>query len=95
MGKAVDINALFEKEAFKNIDAEQLQAFKAFASEIEGKSTPEIVALFVQNMQKFSGGQPITNVEREAIIRAIAECLPDADRKKLGNVLKMMETMGI
>lgn len=90
----MDINELLSKDAFKNLDAEQLSTIKTFAESIDGKNPSEIMSLFMRNMQGMTKGMPVKGAERDAIVQTIMESLPESDQKKMRAVVKMMEMLG-
>jgi len=88
---AVDLDALFKKEAFRSLEPEKLEVFREFASQLDGKSGPEIVPMYIRFNKELSKGRPLTRGERTAIIEAIGESLPKADQSKFRNIVKMLD----
>lgn len=89
----VNIDSLFQKDAFRTLDPERRQLFKEFALQLDGKNPTEIIGLYMQYSQRMPKDNPLTKAEQDAIVQAIFEGLPDGDRQKLSGVLKMMEMM--
>lgn len=89
----VNLDSLFQKEAFRKIDPERKQLFREFASQLDGKNPTEIIGLYMQYSQRMPADNPLGKAEQDAIVEAIFESLPDSDRQKLSGVLKMMEMM--
>lgn len=87
---AFDMDALFRKEALSSLGPERMRLFKQFARDIEGKGIPEIAGMYMKLNQQISKEKPLTPAERGAIIDAIRESLPEADRAKFGQILRMM-----
>ena len=87
---AVDLDALFKKEAFSTIDTERLQLFKQFARDIDGKNTPDIVNMFMKLNKTVSKKKPLSPEEGKAITGAIRESLPDVDKQKFDNIIKLL-----
>jgi len=88
---SIDLDELFNKEAFRNIDPERLAIFKKFAREIEGKNIVEVMGLYMKFSQSLPPGQPINDTEKAAIIQAVGESLPASDFGKFQMVVKMLE----
>jgi len=88
---AVDLDALFQKEAFQKLEPEKLAVFKKFAAQLDGKSGPEIMALYMRFSKELSKGRPLTRGEKTAVIEAIGESLPKADQPKFRNIVKMLD----
>ena len=86
----MDIEALFSHEAFRQFDAEQMQLFRQFARDIQGKSAPEVARLYMQVSQRASQIKPITPAQRNSIIEALRSFLPEAERQKLNGLLRML-----
>lgn len=89
----VNIDSLFQKEAFRRVDPERRQLFQEFASQLEGKNPTEIVSLYMQYSQRLPKDKPLSKAEQDAIVETVFESLPDTERQKLSAVLKMMEMM--
>ena len=88
---AVDLDSLFEKEAFKNLEPEKIKVFREFASHLDGKSGPEIMALYMRYSKELSRGRPLTRSEKSAVIEAIGESLPKTDQSKFRGIVKMLD----
>jgi len=88
---AVDLDELFKKEAFRSLEPEKLDVFREFASQLDGKSGPEIMTLYMKFSKELSRGRPLTRSEKTAVIEAIGESLPKVDQSKFRNIVKMLE----
>ena len=88
---AVDLDILFKKEAFSSLEPEKLEIFREFASQLDGKSGPEIMMLYMRYSKELSRGRPLTRGEKAAVIEAIGESLPKADQGKFRNIVRMLE----
>ncbi|MDR2648379.1 MAG: hypothetical protein LBB94_01475 [Clostridiales bacterium] len=88
---AADLNELFKKEAFKNLEPDKLEVFRKFATQLDGKSGPEIMSLYMKFSKELSRGRPLTHGEKLAVIEAIGESLPQTDQAKFKNITKMLE----
>ncbi|MCL2462177.1 MAG: hypothetical protein FWF44_05875 [Defluviitaleaceae bacterium] len=90
---SIDIDALFNKEAFKSIDPERLAIFKQFAREIEGKNIMEVIGVYMKFSQSLPKGKPLTNEEKTAIIQSVGESLPASEQGKFQAVVKILEKL--
>jgi hypothetical protein len=88
---AVDLDTLFEKEAFRNLEPEKVEVFRKFAGQLDGKSGSELMGLYMRFSKELSKGKPLTRVEKAAVIEAIGDSLPKADQVKFKNIVKMLD----
>lgn len=86
----IDTDALFRKEAFASLGQARLQLFRQFACDIENKKGPEIAAMYMRLNQNLSKEKPLTPQERAAITGAIRESLPETDKGKFDQILRML-----
>ncbi|MCL2400590.1 MAG: hypothetical protein FWC91_12705 [Defluviitaleaceae bacterium] len=86
----MDIEALFRKPAFTQLDPAQVQLLKQFARDMQGKSTADIARLYMQVNQKITQIKPISSSQRNAIIETIRNALPEQDRQKVNGFIKMI-----
>ena len=86
----VDLDALFQKEAFRRLEPEKVNVFREFAAQLDGKSGPEILSLYMKFSKELSKGRPMTRDEKTAVIEAIGESLPRAEQPKFRNIVKML-----
>ena len=86
----MDIESLFKHRAFSQLKPEQMQLFRQFARDIQGKGATEVARLYMQLNQKVSAINPLTPAQRNAIIDAIRGFLPESDRSKLNAFIKML-----
>ncbi|MDR1537337.1 MAG: hypothetical protein LBU32_04960 [Clostridiales bacterium] len=88
---AADIDSLFDQDAFSDLEPERLELFRSFAYQIEGKSGPEIISLFMRFHKELSKGRPLDPYEKQAIIEAIGDFLPDSEQAKFRTVVRMLD----
>jgi len=86
----MDVDALFRKPAFTQLEPKQVQVLRQFAQEIPGKSATEVARMYVQLNQKLAEVKPITSTERNAIVEAVREAMPPKDRHKLNSFMKIL-----
>ena len=82
----MDIESLFKHKAFTSLDPSQLLHIRQFAKDIQGKGATEVARLYMQLNQKIS----VTMQQRNDIIDAIRNFLPEKDRQKLNGFIRMM-----
>ena len=86
----INVDELFNKDAFQTIDPERVAIFKEFAREIDGKSTMEIMGIYMKFSKRLPADKPITDDEKAAIVQAIGESVPPEDQGKFQSMLKML-----
>ena len=86
----MDFEALFRNKVFQQLEPAQLQLFRQFANDIKGKGSTEIAKLYMQLNQKVNQIKPITITQKNAIIDAIRNFLPEADRQKFFGFIKIL-----
>ncbi|MCL2420905.1 MAG: hypothetical protein FWD03_03530 [Defluviitaleaceae bacterium] len=86
----MDIERLFSQRAFSQLEPRQLQLIRQFAMEIKGKGATEVARLYMQLNQKVNQINPLSAEQRNAIIEAIRNFLPEGDRGKLNAFLRMV-----
>ena len=86
----IDTRKLFDSPAFTSLGAERLRLVKQFAVDIENKKGPEIAALYMRLNQSLTKIKPLSQAERAAVTEAIHASLPEADRSKFEQILKMV-----
>jgi hypothetical protein len=83
-------DGLFDKPAFTALGPERLHLIKNFARDIENKKGPEIAALYLRLNQSLSKIKPLSKSERSSVAEAIRESLPEENRIKFEQILKMI-----
>ena len=86
----MDIERLFNHQAFSQLDSKQLQLIRQFANDIKGKGATEVARLYMQLNQKVNQIKPLSSDQRNAIVDAIRNFLPEGDRSKLNAFVKMI-----
>jgi hypothetical protein len=86
-----DIEELLSQSAFDGMEPERLELFRDFAYDIEGKSAPEIISIFMRFHKEFSKGRPITRTEKQAMVQAIGASIPPQDQGKFKTILKVVD----
>ena len=87
----VNLDDMFKKEGFRNLEPEKLAVFRELAMQLDGKSGPEILSLYMRYNKELSRGRPLARNEKAAVIEAIGESLPKSDQSKFRNIVKMLE----
>ena len=86
----MDTESLFRNKVFQQLEPTQLQLFRQFANDIKGKGNTEIARLYMQLNQRVNQIKPITQAQKSAIIEAIRNFLPEADRQKFLGFMKIL-----
>jgi len=86
----MDIEALFRHPAFSQLVPGQMQLFRQFARDIQGKGSAEIARLYMQLNQQVNKIAPLSASQRKGIIDAVQSFLPASDRSKLTGFLSML-----
>jgi len=86
----MDIDRLFNHQAFSQLEPRQMQLIRQFAKDITGKGATEVARLYMQLNQKVNQIKPLSSDQRNAIIDAIRGFLPEKDRSKLNAFIKML-----
>lgn len=88
---AIDIDKLFDKGVFKDMDPERQVFFRKLAASIQGKSTMESLSIVMQGMKSMPKGRELTKSEQEAMITAVMESLPADEQAKLKKIFFVLK----
>lgn len=86
----MDIEALFKHPAFSQLLPDQMQLFRQFARDIQGKSSTEIARLYMHLNQQVTKIAPLSASQRKGIVDAVQSFLPASERSKLTGFLGML-----
>lgn len=90
-----NLDELFQKEAFKNMDPQKIEMAKNMAQQMQGKSEMEALQLMMQMAQQMNpSGKRMSQTERAGMIEAMRSILPEQQQQKFDALIKMMEMMG-
>ena len=87
----MDITALLENEAFKDISIEQAALFREFTAKLEGKSGMEALPVIMEYSKKMKQFKKLSKEEETAMLAAFFDALPEKDRGAFKNIVKFME----
>ncbi len=87
----IDFDNLFKQNAFDCIEKEKLELFKQFAQNIKGKNLEEIFFDIVTFFNSIPKDKSLTQAEREAIIKAVIQEIPEHEQKKFANILNIIK----
>lgn len=90
----IDFDELFSKEAFKNIDSERKEAFRSLAQNLEGKNFNESMNIILEFSRQMPKCKEIPPQEQKAMIETLMTSLPEGEKSKFGQILKMISIMG-
>ena len=89
----VDYNKLFEQEAFKAIDSKILDDFKVLISNLNGKSTNEMMLQIMNFYRNMPKGTNLSKEESDALIKTISLNMPKEEREKFLNMLSLISNL--
>lgn len=89
----IDYNKIFSQDAFNSIEKERLQLFKDFIKKLEGKNINETFLDIIAFFNSFPKGKQLTELEKQAIIKAIINSLSKEEQKKVISILELMENI--
>ncbi|MDR2899176.1 MAG: hypothetical protein LBU94_02560 [Clostridiales bacterium] len=82
-----------KSDAFKNIEAEKIQAIRELSTKIQGKSIPEVLSIFNGYSHVFQNGNQISSNEREQMITVLLGVMDKENREKFVSAIKMVNMM--
>lgn len=89
----MDYNKLFEQEAFKAIDRKVLDDFKVLISNLNGKSTNEMMLQIMNFYRNMPKGASLSKEESDALIKTISLNMPKEEREKFLNMLSLISNL--
>ncbi len=89
----MDYNKLFEQEAFKAIDRKVLDNFKVLISNLNGKSTNEMMLQIMNFYRNMPKGTNLSKEESDALIKTISLNMPKEEREKFLNMLSLISNL--
>lgn len=89
----MDYNKLFEQEAFKAIDSKILDDFKVLISNLNGKSTNEMMLQIMNFYRNMPKGTSLSKEEIDALIKTISLNMPKEEREKFLNMLSLISNL--
>ncbi|MBS5794452.1 MAG: hypothetical protein KIC92_06785 [Clostridiales bacterium] len=89
----MDYNKLFEQEAFKAIDRKVLDDFKVLISNLNGKSTNEMMLQIMNFYRNMPKGTSLSKEESDALIKTISLNMPKEEREKFLNMLSLISNL--
>lgn len=85
---------LFDNPVFQSIGKDKLAVLKEMMEVGKGKSPMELMDLMVRYGERLSGGRPLKQEEKQALLLAIQESAEPAERKRIDEVIGMLRSMG-
>ena len=89
----MDYNKVFEQEAFKAIDSKILDDFKVLISNLNGKSTNEMMLQIMNFYRNMPKGTNLSKEESDALIKTISLNMPKEEREKFLNMLSLISNL--
>lgn len=85
---------IFQSEVFKGMDKHKLDLLKSLQEKSKGKSTTEIMELYIKYQAEFSKGKPLTTQEKDAIIEVVKSNMTNEEKEKLSKLILTLKSMG-
>lgn len=89
----MNIDEILKHNAFQALDKEKIELYKELADKLNGKSQMESIGILMEYQKKISSQNPLNKEEKAAVLSALQESMPEENRKKFNQIIKMMETM--
>jgi len=89
--KSIPIDEILQKDAFRNMDPSVKEGLRKLTAQTQGKSTAECVPLLLQFFNQLPKGKSLSSAEQQAMIEAVLESLPDNEKAKFQNLVKMAQ----
>lgn len=86
----MELDKLFKKDAFKNIDKGFMSSLEKLSKDIKGKDFNETLDLIIKFSENMPKNKNISEEEKEAMINAILESLSADERNRFKTVLEML-----
>ena len=84
---------LFDDPIFENLEPHRIHILKKMATDLPGKSVPQILLIIGKNVRSLQKGRDLTHDEQEAMKKVIYESLDDDDKESFDKVSKILEKM--
>ncbi len=86
----MELDKLFQKEAFKNMDRDFMLSLQNLSKDIKGKNFNETLDLIIKFSENMPKNKAISEPEKEAMITAVLESLSDDERNRFKSMLEML-----
>lgn len=88
----MELDKLFEKDAFKNMDKSFLSSLKKLSEDIKGKDFDESLAAIIKFGNNMPKGKKFSESEKTAVINALLESLSGEEMTRFKTVLNMFDS---
>lgn len=88
------INEMLNNDAFKCIEREKLYIMLEISKKINGKTPMEALDVVISYKDKLSGGKPLTEYEKNAIIEVLKQSINEEEKKKFIDTINILKDMG-
>ena len=86
----MELDKLFKKDVFKNIDRGFMSSLEKLSKDIKGKDFNETLDLIIKFSENMPKNKNISEEEKGAMINAVLESLSDDERNRFKTVLEML-----
>jgi len=86
----MELDKLFKKDAFKNMDKNFMLSLQNLSKDLKGKNFNETLDLVIKFTENIPKNKVVSDEEKGAMINAILESLSDEERNRFKNILEML-----
>jgi len=86
----MDVDAILGNPAFRTLEPERAAWLRGLMLRLDGRGTAEAMVVIAEAMKKMPKGRALDRVEQNAMMEAVLEGLPPADRNRFKTILKML-----
>ncbi len=85
---------MLNNDAFKCIEKEKLCVMVEISKKINGKTPMEALDIIISYKDKLSGGRPLSEQEKNAIMEILMENLQGEEKQRFVESVNMLKDMG-
>ena len=86
----MNVDEILQKPAFQNLEPARIAALRDLMGKLEGRSTTDSLALIIDFMKHIPKGRELNREEQNAMMEAVMESLPEADKNRFKAMLKIL-----
>ncbi len=87
----MNIDELFMKPAFQNIEPERLELFREYLTRLEGQNVMASLPILSEFSKKMSDGRPLSRAEQEAILTALIENMSPSEKRQAEMIFSVLK----
>lgn len=85
---------LFERPEFQCMGPEKIEILKEMIPQTKGKTPAELMGIFTKYKSRLSGGNQLSEQERNALLLALRESLEEQEQRQFDRAMELMRIMG-